>query len=209
MDFKQPVEAVIPGAQGKILAVLVETTMEMNLRTVARLSGVSVAQASRILPPLVALGLVTRREVPPSALFGFVPDHVAAPAISLLARARESVIDELRRTAAALDPAPVSVIVFGSFARGAAHADSDIDVVVVRPETVEEDDDGWRWALGQWHSEAERLTGNPVEILEIAEHEIGERLRGRAVVWRDIVRDGVTVYGATIEQLRGTPARSS
>ena len=209
MDFKQPVEAVIPGAQGKILAVLVETTMELNLRTVARLSGVSVAQASRILPSLVALGLVTRREVPPSALFRFVPDHVAVPAISLLARARESVIDEMGRTAAALDPAPVSVIVFGSFARGAAHADSDIDVVVVRPEAVEEDDDGWRWAIEEWHSKAELLTGNPVEMLEVAEHEIGERLRGRAVVWRDVARDGVTVFGAAIEQLRGTPARPS
>ena len=209
MDFKQPVEAVIPGAPGKILAVLVETTMELNLRTVARLSGVSVAQASRILPSLVALGLVTRREVPPSALFRLVPDHVAAPAIGLLARARESVIDELGQTAAALDPAPVSVIVFGSFARGAADADSDIDMVVVRPETVEEDDDGWRRALEEWQSKAERLTGNPVEILEVAEHEIGERLRGRAVVWRDVVRDGITVFGATIEQLRGTVARSS
>ena len=98
---------------------------------------------------------------------------------------------------------------FGSFARGAAHADSDIDVVVVRPEAVEEDDDGWRWAIEEWHSKAEGLTGNPVEILEIAEHDFGERLRGRAVVWRDVARDGVTVFGATIEQLRGTPARSS
>ena len=36
MDFRQPVEAVIPGAQGRILAVLAETTAELNLSTVAR-----------------------------------------------------------------------------------------------------------------------------------------------------------------------------
>lgn len=129
--------------------------------------------------------------------------------MSPIARARESVIDELGRTAAALDPAPVSVIVFGSFARGDAHADSDIDVVVVRPETVAEDDDRWCRALEEWHSKAERLTGNPVEILKVAEHEIGDRLRGRAVVWRDVVRDGVTVYGATIGQLRRTTPREA
>ena len=204
MDFKRPVEAVIPGAQGKILAVLVETTAELNLRTVARLSGVSVAQTSRILPSLVALGLVKRREVPPSALFGFVHDHLASQAIALLARARERVIHELGQTAAALDPAPVSVIVFGSLARGDADTHSDIDVVVVRPEALDEDDDRWRRALEDWCNNAERLTGNSIEVLEIAEPEIAERLSGSGVVWRDVTRDGVTVFGAAIEQLRGT-----
>jgi hypothetical protein len=38
--------------------VLAETTAELNLRTLARLSGVSVAQMSRVLPDLVELGLV-------------------------------------------------------------------------------------------------------------------------------------------------------
>ena len=50
LDFVHPVEAVIPGAQGRVLAVLAETTAELNLRTVARLAGVSVAQVSRVMP---------------------------------------------------------------------------------------------------------------------------------------------------------------
>ncbi len=209
MDFKRPVEAVIPGAQGKILAVLVETTAELNLRTVARLSGVSVAQTSRILPSLVALGLVERREAPPSALFRFVHDHLASQAIALLARARERVIDELGQTAAELDPAPVSIVVFGSFARDDADAQSDIDVVVVRPEALDEDDDRWRRALENWCHNAKRLTGNSIEVFEIAEDEIAERLSGQGAVWRDVTRDGVTVFGAAVDQLRGTVARSS
>ena len=209
MDFKQPVEAVIPGAQGKILAVLVETATELNLRTIARLAGVSVAQTSRILPALVALGLVERREAPPSALFRFVHDHLASQAIALLARARDRVIDELGQTAAALDPAPVSIVVFGSFARGDADAHSDIDVVVVRPEAIDEDDDRWRRELENWCHNAKRLTGNSIEVFEIAEDEITERLSGQGAVWRDVTRDGVTVFGAAVDQLRGTSARSS
>jgi hypothetical protein len=43
VDFAAPVQALIPGAQGRILAVLAETTAELNLRTIARLSGVSLA----------------------------------------------------------------------------------------------------------------------------------------------------------------------
>ena len=41
MDFVRPVQAVIPGAPGRILAVLAETTAELNLRTIARLASVS------------------------------------------------------------------------------------------------------------------------------------------------------------------------
>ena len=52
MDFRRPVQAVVPGAQGRVLAVLAETTGELSLRTVARLVEVSPAQASRILPGL-------------------------------------------------------------------------------------------------------------------------------------------------------------
>ena len=89
MDFVQPIAAVIPGAQGAVLAALAETTAELNLRTLARLSGVSVAQASRVLPGLVELGLVERREVPPSSQFRLVRTHIAARAVlELAARAR-------------------------------------------------------------------------------------------------------------------------
>src|SRR3954469_9825051 len=118
MDFVHPVEAVIPGVQGRVLAVLVDTTAELSLRTLARLSGVSVAQASRVLPGLVSLGLVERRDVPPSALFRVVQDHVAVRAVLGLSRARDVILEEIGRTAAKLPGPPVSVIVFGSLARG-------------------------------------------------------------------------------------------
>ena len=69
MDYARPVQALIPGAQGQILGVLAETTAQLNLTTISRLAGVTLAQASRVLPELVHLGLVERVEAPPSALF--------------------------------------------------------------------------------------------------------------------------------------------
>ena len=73
MDFVHPVQAFIPGAQGRILAVLAETTAELNLRTIARLSGVSLAQSSRVMPVLVDLGVVERREAPRRRCSGSCP----------------------------------------------------------------------------------------------------------------------------------------
>lgn len=94
----------MPGAKGRVLATLAETTAELNLRTIAQLADISQAQASRLLPELVALGVVERREVPPSSLFRLVPEHVASQAILALARSTDGVFDEMGRLASALTP---------------------------------------------------------------------------------------------------------
>jgi predicted nucleotidyltransferase len=202
VDFLHPVEAVIPGAQGRILAVLARTTSELNLRTIARLAGVSSAQASRVLPSLVALGVVERREAPPSALFRLVPEHAAARAVLLLVDARELAVQELSRLASALDPAPVSVVIFGSFARGDAVTASDLDVLIVRPDVVDEDDANWRRGIDGWAKSVRRLTGNRVELLEVSETEAGRRLRSRQPLWLDVQRDGIVVSGRDLASLK-------
>jgi len=202
MDFIRPVQAVIPGAQGRILSVLAETSAELNLRTIARLSGVSLAHASRVMPVLVELGVVERREAPPSALFRFVPENVASRAITSLTRTRETVLDEMGSAAARLDSPPVSLVVFGSFARGEAGSESDIDVVVVRPLDIDEDDPPWREGLDGWREHVSRLAGNRVEMLEISEQDMPRLLRSRKPLWAEIQRDGVTVFGSPLTALR-------
>lgn len=201
VDYVHPVQAVIPGAQGRVLAVLAQTTAALNLSTLARLAGVSVAQASRLMPGLVALGVVERREIPPSSQFRLVRENVAAQAIIDLARSRDIALDRIGAAVAALPFQPVSVIVFGSFARGEADEHGDLDAIIVRPDDVDEDDDTWATAIEQWRSEAQAITGNRIEILEVARHEVRTKLAGRASLWRDVVRDGVVIHGLTIEQL--------
>lgn len=203
MDFQRPVEAVIPGVQGRILAVLAETTAELNLRAIARLADVSPAQASRLLPELVTLGLVERREAPPSALFVLVEDNVASRAVRALSRSRDTVLEELGTLVRQIDPRPVSVIVFGSMARGEADAASDVDLVLVRPADVGEDDARWGSSAEAWRTAVRRLTGNPVQVLEADENEIARRLRRPTALWADVVRDGVVVFGSPLDELRG------
>lgn len=203
MDFVRPVEALIPGVQGRILAVLAETTAELNLRTIARLARVSTAQASRVLPGLVELGLVERHEVPPSSLFRLVREHVAARPLFWLSRAREAAIEEMGRAVENLPVVPASVIVFGSFARGEADPESDIDVLFVRPAGVGEGDEAWSASVEHWREAVRRLTGNRVEVLEVGSEEVATRLRRRQQVWRDIRREGMVIHGPGIDQLEG------
>ena len=202
MDFVRPIEAMVPGAQGRVLAVLAQTTAELNLRTIAQLAGVSQAQASRVLPGLVQLGFLERREVPPASLFRLVPEHIGSRALLALARSNDTVLDEIGRLAGALPRPPVSVIVFGSFARREAGVDSDIDVLVVRPVDIDGDDDAWADSLEAWRRSVGRLTGNLVEVLEVSAEEAATKATGRSPVWADIRRDGRAVHGLGIDELR-------
>jgi predicted nucleotidyltransferase len=201
MDFARPIQAVIPGAQGRVLATLARVTDQMNLRTVADLSGVSVAQASRVLARLVDLGLVERRDVPPSALFRLDRRNLAIRSVLELGDLRQRLLDELAAAAEAIEPSPVNITVFGSFARGEERPDSDLDVLVVRPAAADHDDDRWAKSLGAWVDTARYLSGNRVEVLEVEDRELGALLRSKRRVWIDIRRDGVRLFGRSLEKV--------
>lgn len=183
-----------------MLAVLAETTAELNLRTVARLADVSPAQASRVLPGLVELGLVDRREVPPSSLFQLNRTNVAASLVVELSRALA--LEAMGTAAAGLPTPPASVIIFGSFARREADRHSDIDAAIVRPGDIDADDDTWTAGVEQWREAVQAITGNPVEVIETDQTDAAEKLVSKHSLWRDVARDGVVVHGATIGQLR-------
>ncbi len=202
MDTVRPVTSIIPGAQGRILAVLAETTAPLSLRSVARLSKVSPAQASRVLPDLVELGLVDRAEVPPSSLFTLNYDHVAAQAILLLASSHQRVLEMIGEHARQIDPPPLSMVVFGSFARREATPESDIDVVVVRADDVSDDNDDWATSLERWRRLVHRLSGHPVEVIELTRAEVAQRLVGPSELWSDVVQDGLVVHGAPLTELK-------
>lgn len=204
MDVARPVEAVIPGARGRLLGVLARTTEPLNLRALARLAGVSPAQAVRVLPALVALGVVERREVPPSSLLLLARDNLAGRLIVELSALGSALLDALARAGREIDPPPESLLVFGSFARGDAVAGSDLDVLFVRPATVPEDDDRWAASVARWVSHAERLSGNPVNRIEVSAREAASFLRSRRPVWRAVVREGIVLAGRSPSDLRRT-----
>jgi len=202
MDFVRPVEAIVPGVQGRVLSVLAETTADLNMRTIARLADVSLSQASRVLARLVELGVVERRDVPPSSLFRLVRQHVAVGPLLALARGRDALISEMGRLATGLPVVPLSAIVFGSFARGEADIESDIDTVLVRPAGVDESDELWSESVEQWRTSVRRASGNQVEVLEVDSDEVTALLNSRRQVWRDIRRDGLVVHGLSLAELK-------
>ena len=93
---------------------------------------------------------------------------------------------------------------FGSFARGEARRDSDVDVVAVRdPAAVSGgvEDDRWVASVGRWVEAARSITGNPVNLIDLDLSEL--RPAGRkAPSWlRDASKDGIVIAGRPLPDL--------
>lgn len=201
MDFTAPLQALVPGATGQILGVLIETSTPLSGRAIAALANVSPAQAGRTLHRLAELGVVEANPAPPAVLYALVPDHLVVEPLRALSGVQAGFVRRLGEAVAALDPAPVCVGAFGSFARRQATASSDLDLLVVRPKAVVEDDDEWSTVLEQIRTTGTRLSGNPVEILEVGQGEVRTLLLGRDSVWCDIARDFLPIYGVPVTDL--------
>lgn len=202
MDYRRPVQTVIPGVQGEVLAVLAATEAELTMRTVAGLAGVSVNRAVSVLNDLVGLGVVRRRDAGRAALVSLDRENEVARLVVAISDVREAVLGRLRHEARSIRPEPASIVLFGSLAAGTSTRDSDVDVLVVRAMHVSEDDGRWLESLGGWVDRAARIVGNPVNPIVIGESDVGALLHRQDSLWGEIAETGVLVGGS---DLRGFP----
>ncbi len=131
-------------------------------------------------------------------------ENAAGKLVADLASLRDLVVMQLRELAARIDPAPLSLILFGSFARGEADRASDIDMLAVRPS--DNGRPGWAASLTDFSSRAQVLTGNAVQILDYDLAELKRRYATReqeagAHFWRSPTEDAVLLTGAELAVL--------
>jgi predicted nucleotidyltransferase len=192
MDLSRPIEALIPGARGQLLGALIGSGRELSTADAARLSGVSAPQASRVLAQLVELGVVERRDVPPAVIYRPVPGNAVIAMLTELCVLRKRVIEFAKQSASQIAPVPVRLSVFGSVARGTSDAESDIDIVAVRPSSADEDDN-WVESLGRWSAGLEAFSGSRINILEIGNDEWRALDLSERSLWREIDRDEIVL----------------
>ena len=76
---------------------------------------------------------------------------------------------------------------FGSVARGDAHADSDIDLVVIAPEE-------WAGRADLQQRVQERL-GNDCDVLHLTREQFERAPEDREPVVAEVIRDGIALVG--------------
>jgi predicted nucleotidyltransferase len=203
VDYSRPVEAIIPGATGRLLATLSRVGAELPVSTLASIAGVGRTRASGIIGELAALGIVERREIGRMVTVSLARHSAAGEVIDRLAHLGTEVIARLRSLAAELEPAPETLLVFGSFARGEADAGSDLDVLAVRSPSA--DPDKWATALSVFADQAHQLAGNRVQVLDYDLGDLRRKAGPKAKVGRDfwtaLRRDAIVLAGSQLDDL--------
>jgi predicted nucleotidyltransferase len=204
MNVARPYSAVCQSLESDVLNVLAGTSRPLTGREVARLAGRK--SHSGVLGALIRLhehGLVDRQEAGRALLFTLNREHLAAPAVIVLAGMRRELIERLQQTMERWALTPVHASMFGSAARGDGDTQSDIDLFIVRPRDVDDHDFVWREQLDDLVVSVRHWTGNHAAVSEVGETEMSQlRKSGRPIV-TELRNDGIRLCGPDISQLFG------
>jgi predicted nucleotidyltransferase len=196
------------GAKVDLLRALAQLDTPTSGREAERLAGVAHGSARKALSELVAVGVLKLTTTPGTYLYEINRDHDFVPHLETLFRAEAArhaaVRDEVRDAIRKLDlkQKVVSVIVFGSAARGDTTPESDLDLLVLVKDAadsnaardlVEAVSDRLRARYGA------RLSALVLTVSEArARHEQGDPLM------RNIVAEGRTLTGMPIQEALDT-----
>ncbi len=197
MDLSRPLSVVTPTLDGDVLAVLAGAEQAFSAAQVHRLAGRASEQGVRkALARLERQGIVIEEPAGATRLYRLNRAHLAAPYIQALAGLRESLVAGLRTLVGAWIVAPVYAAIFGSFARRQGGPQSDLDLFVVRPQEIDEDDPRWRRQIDALMTAATAWTGNDARVLEYDVGEVQARVSLGDEVLDAVRREGIELAGA-------------
>lgn len=198
MDLSNPISSVIPSAYGPVLVALVRAGVPLSGRQVAGLveGQVSRSRVNAVLTEMAASGLVLRERHPPSVLYALNRQHVSAPFVEALADLRQLLLARIRDEVEGWARPAVAVWMFGSAARGEGSSGSDVDILVVRRDDLDEEDSAWRSQLAQLADDVRMWSGNACEVLELSRAELAQSVLTGQKLATELRRDAVHLAGA-------------
>lgn len=188
----------------KILRFLVQSQSQSNGREIAKNVGLSHVKAHTALKDLTRQGVVNMRSAGSSLVYWLNEDHFLVKEIIRPAFEKEEGLFEYISRLILKEislPKPSSMILFGSFAKGNASADSDIDVVIIYPRSKN------KTVISKELSEAEKkitsFFGNRLSSVPLLIDEFQKRLKTKDAFIHEIIRSGKVIYGRSITELTG------
>jgi predicted nucleotidyltransferase len=202
MDLSRPYSAICPSLDGEVLHVLAGTEMGLTGRSIATLTGRrSHAGVLRVLDRLTEQGIVNRVELNFASLYSLNREHLAFPAVEAMMGLRDALSEAIKRKVAVWRIEPVSVSMFGSAARGDGDTRSDIDLLVVRPDEMPEEDARWRAQLTCLEADIFDWTGNRASVLDRSVAELARLQAERRPIIEELLSQALTLHGVAISAL--------
>ncbi len=163
----------------------------------------SEAGIRKALARLTSHGIIGAQEAGRALLYTLNRDHLAVPALEVLANMRTELERRLSEEIESWSLQPDYVSIFGSAARADGDTSSDIDLFVVRQDGVEEEDPVWREQLDGLTDDTFRWTGNHLALSEVGTRELRRLRRERPPIVEDLCNEALTRAGRDVQRFFG------
>lgn len=194
MMLQVPFRALTPTVDGDVLGVLAGAQAAFTPPQVHQLlGGRSEAGVRKALQRLASHGVVDVDQVGRAYAYSLNRDHLLADQVIAIAQTGVRFVAALQAALAGWEVPCSYAAIFGSAARGRMSVDSDIDLLIVRPDEVPQDGSPWQGQVMGLEDVVRRMTGNDAQVLELSVHEVDHGLD--RPVMREIQRDAVTLAG--------------
>jgi predicted nucleotidyltransferase len=212
MHLSHPISSVIPGAYGDVLAVLARTDVWLSGQRTASLTRgpTSRRRVDAVLAELARSGIADMREVPPAKTYRLNRAHVAAEAIEALASQWDTVVDRIRNDLQSWPVVAEAAWLFGSAARGDGHPQSDIDLLLIRPEITDDDEQqSWQRRVDAMRESVRAWSGNELDVLDFTAPEFRQLNNAGERLVEEVMAEAIPVTGQSVlDVLNDAPTAS-
>lgn len=205
LDVANPIRSLAPTVDADVLLVLIRTHAWLTGARVSRIAGRSYAQVRAVLRRLTEEGIVDVEQHGNTFSYRCNRAHVVSAAIEALAAAAERAEHRIAEEVGGWTTPPHSVAVFGSFARRDGGRASDLDLLLVRPDEVSEQDEVWRRQRHDLARATERWTGNRTQVLELSIEELRRAVILDEALVTSLRRDATVLAGTPLNELLTAP----
>jgi UTP:GlnB (protein PII) uridylyltransferase len=200
MDLREPLASLMSPVEAASLRVLARTSSEFTGRRVANLASTgSPPGVRKALLRLSATGLVNVRAEPHSTYYSANLEHVLWPLIEQALSMPRFIEQRLIDAAQDMARPGMTIAVFGSYARGEAGPESDIDFVFVfplgLPEKVRDD------VISAHMNQVRAWTGNEASVYDTTPQDIQRLVAAQDPIIESWLRDARTLAGPDLKEL--------
>lgn len=202
MNVAQPYLALLQPVRAATLLALRRTVAPMTGREVARRAGVSQPAVQEALKHFVEHGLVRSQPAGAANLYSLNEEHLLVAALNEVFGVRAELVGRMAGAIGHWEVPPLHVSLFGSMARADGDTQSDIDVLVLRPEFADEQGQlVWHGQLDTLVHEVKQWTGNRTAVVELSPEELQTMNRAKHRLIHEIRRDGIRVCGDSLDKI--------
>jgi predicted nucleotidyltransferase len=203
MDLGHPIGSIVPALGARVLEVLSGTTRPLAGREIGRIIGEgSVNGVWNALNRLEEQGVILADHRAGATYYVANREHLAWPAIETLTRLRADLTTRIGQEVERWDVAALHASIFGSMARGDAGSDSDVDLLLVQPGSLENADaEIWDRQVASLRDVVQRWTGNRCQTFVVDTSRLEEYVRAQDPLVRAWLDDGILLSGAPIRDL--------